>query len=292
MPKFAPKMMTSSEMQVERAEAHLADQRAKMKKGVSDSEKAEAFTNELFKNRNDYLKLFLTQMKCQTPDKPMDPADMMAALGQMAAVEAARGNREMSAKLVELQKQAQMISMAGHKGSFMEVESQKFYHAPWDAPRLVYELPEGIERTAVTIFNEKGERVADLSGPTKAGRNEVVWDGKGFKGETLPEGKYRFNVQMFGKEDKALVDEEGNIVTAKHKSMMRVTGVKMVSGVPTATSYDLDVPMSSVTGLSAEGVIDLEKKDSKDEKAKVEKDDKDLDRILDEALDELGLGVD
>ncbi|NEU35443.1 hypothetical protein GN156_32840, partial [bacterium LRH843] len=81
METVSSKMMTSAEMQVEYAEAHLKEQRAKVQKGT---DKSEAFTNELFKNRNDYLKLFLTQMKCQTPDKPMDPADMMAALGQMA----------------------------------------------------------------------------------------------------------------------------------------------------------------------------------------------------------------
>ncbi|MCP4923208.1 MAG: hypothetical protein GY915_04135 [bacterium] len=284
--------MTSNEERVQKYETQLTENRAKIKNGVTDADKANAFSKEFFKNKDDYIKLFLTQMQCQTPDKPMDPADMMAALGQMAAVESARGNREAAEKLVTLQKQSQMIAMAGHKGSFMEVEGQKFYHAPWDAPRLVYELPEGIEKTSVTIFNEKGDRVAELSGPVQAGRNEVIWDGKDFKGGDLPKGKYRFNVQMFGKEGKAPVDAEGNIVVAKHRSMMRVTGVKMVSGVPMGSSYDLDVPMSAVSGLSAEGVVDLEKKSS-EEDPEVENSDgltgEDLDRILDEALDELDL---
>ena len=58
------------------------------------------------------------------------------------------------------------------------------------ATTLRYYLPKAAP-AAVSIFNIRGQKVAELASPAKAqGWNEAVWDGKDFNGKPVSTGKY------------------------------------------------------------------------------------------------------
>jgi len=83
---------------------------------------------------------------------------------------------------------------------------------------ITFELDNKPSKVDISIIDGKGQTIAKLSSnEAVAGKNKVIWDGKTFDGQTVPEGTYSFQIDAY--------NEVGTPVTVNTYSEGAVKGV-------------------------------------------------------------------
>ncbi|MBN2332621.1 MAG: flagellar hook assembly protein FlgD [Deltaproteobacteria bacterium] len=185
-----------------------------------DAKKTEA---EL--GRDEFLMLFIEQLKNQDPMNPMESADFTAQLAQFSSLEQLFNvNTNLAAlqdysatmnRLSALDMIGKLVTFAG-SGTVSLVEGVA-------AVPLKFDLADNANQVTITITDTSGQLVDRLDvGYQDAGARQFTWDGTDVNGLPLAAGDYRFTV--------AAIDELGNDVAAT------IYGSGLVQGIE--TDYD------------------------------------------------------
>lgn len=147
-------------------------------------------------DKDDFLKLLVTQLQNQDPLNPADSTEFVTQLAQFSSLEQLQNVND-NIKIVQMFDQSinnsQAVTFVGKTvkatGSVFELSDGGTYD-------VQYQLGESAATVYVSIFNSSGETIKKIEMENlSAGTQSVVWDGKDENGKVAPEGTYTFSVQ-------------------------------------------------------------------------------------------------
>jgi flagellar basal-body rod modification protein FlgD len=166
--------------------------------------------------KEEFLKLFVTQLKAQDPLNPMDSTGFTSQLAQFSSLEQLTNISSGITNLMSFQSSLQntmTTSLIGKKvkvdGNVVNLNGQA---------DLRYGLAANAAKVSVSIFDMNGTlvRQQDIAGQT-GGERVYTWDGRNQNGAAAPAGQYLFRVDA--------VDSAGQSITASPLAYGTVTGV-------------------------------------------------------------------
>ena len=173
--------------------------------------------------QEDFMNLFVTQMKNQNPLEPLDNYQMATQLAQFNSVEALQ-NLTASIKNLELY-QASMnnLQLASLIGKKVQASSNTIQKSLGTVSEGYYQLPK-TGKVTLQIFDSTGNPIRSIDAGTKdTSEQRFVWDGKDQQGVTLPDGNYTFQASA--------VDEKGQSIQVSPYTTGTVTGVSFENGI-------------------------------------------------------------
>jgi len=184
--------------------------------------------------KEEFLKLFLSQLQAQDPLNPMDSTDFTAQLAQFSSLEQLFNTNETLENLFELQGtqvELQASSLIGKNvladGSAISIGGDGL------GTDLNYLMEGEAISVDVSIYDASGEIVKTISSLAQgAGRQQTRWDGTDMNGNPVPAGNYSFNVSGF--------DAMGD----------KVRAVTMTRGTVERVSFEGDTLYVTVNGSS------------------------------------------
>lgn len=192
-------------------------------------------------NKDDFLKLFIAQLKYQDPMAPQDPKETLGQLAQLTQVEQSYTTNTNLQALIAAQQSANTasVSLIGKSimanGNAVQLDGS-------NATSVAFSLPAATATTTLQIRNEAGSLVGQVDlGAGASGINKITWDGRDSSGNMLPAGVYAFSV--------AGTTSAGTAVTASTYTTGTVDGINMSSGSPMLTMGNMSVSLSDVVNV-------------------------------------------
>jgi flagellar basal-body rod modification protein FlgD len=159
-------------------------------------------------NQDDFMKLFITQLKSQDPMEPMDDSQMMQQTATFTQVELLTSMEESLALLAggseKANNQQMMMSASGFIGKMVEFEGSNTYLENGAAP-ISFD-PESVPyKTEIAIYDAGGNFVRTLKPAVNtADKTTLYWDGTDASGNRMQDGKYTFAVVTKGLDDEEI----------------------------------------------------------------------------------------
>jgi flagellar basal-body rod modification protein FlgD len=174
-------------------------------------------------DRNDFMKLFVTQLKYQDPTKPMDTYEMSNQLATFSSMDATLKMKDSMDQLLAFQTSQNNLSLLGLLdrevkgwGDAITVDGGKVTPA-------VFGLDAPCETCVVEIKDAGGHTVRRMDlGALGQGEHDVDWDGRNDAGDTVPDAAYTYEVRA--------LDARGQSVGVETYSVGKVTGIAFADG--------------------------------------------------------------
>lgn len=158
----------------------------------SDTQQSRTSIAETF---DTFLVLLTTQLQNQDPINPMETNEFTNQLVSFSQVEQAIQTNEKLDDLITQATGSQLNEAAALVGQYGEFEGNAIQvDANGDFGTWAYNLPQQSAATGLSIINENGTVIRNLSGNTSAGWHNVNWDGRDNSGNPVPEGVYRLRI--------------------------------------------------------------------------------------------------
>ena len=169
-------------------------------------------------DREDFMKLFVTQLQYQDPMKPMDSAEMASQMAQFNMVDLMYENNEAMGRLVssdESRTRLQAVSFLGHEvrydGTSLVIGEDGM--KPFD---IVVDKP--CASCKITIRDENGQVVKTWdAGEMLPGIHAIPWDGTDINGDPVSEGIYSVQIEA--------ADADGQKVEISTRTTGEVAGI-------------------------------------------------------------------
>ncbi len=149
-------------------------------------------------DRDDFMKLFVTQLQYQDPMNPMESGEMASQVAQFNMVDLMYKNNKALQDMTKAQNMATSVTAIGLLGHKVQYEGDRLLISEKGVEPFSIEAPEdkSITSCTVTIVDDKGKIVKKMDiGPISAGeRKKLEWDGKDTDGNELPEGTYKVSI--------------------------------------------------------------------------------------------------
>ena len=172
--------------------------------------------------KDDFLRLFTTQLRFQDPFNPMDSTEFTAQLAQFSALEQLTNISEQMSDLVLFQNSLQNTLTTSLIGRKVKVDGSDTYLK--DEAEINYTLSGNASEVKISISDSSGKIVREVNLEAQtAGNKNYVWDGKDSNGITLPEGRYNIKVEAYS--------ADGNPVAVTTAVWGTVTGVTFENNV-------------------------------------------------------------
>jgi flagellar basal-body rod modification protein FlgD len=174
-------------------------------------------------DKDDFMRIMVTEMKHQDPTKPMDSDHMATQMAQITSVEQLKNVGSAIEKLADKNTASDRLAMSAMIGKSVTVDKGRFQHQKGTLSPINFELPQDAQKIKLSILNEKGDEVAvrELE-PMKAGANSYNWDGINASSIASNTGNYIVRIDA---EDKA-----GNKIKIDPISKETVVGVTFEGG--------------------------------------------------------------
>jgi flagellar basal-body rod modification protein FlgD len=194
-------------------------------------------------NKDDFLTLFVTQLKNQDPMNPMDGTQFIGQLAQLTQVEQAYNTNSNLEKLISMMNDSSAMSAVSYIGQEVTAAGSEVALTSGGEAKISYVVPKTAQQVVVDIKDSSGSTVRTLTqGQTAAGTASLVWDGKNEAGTALPSGTYTFAVKG--------VDSSGNTFTCDSRTGGKVDGVSFAGSSPVLKVGGLEIPFSSLLSVN------------------------------------------
>jgi flagellar basal-body rod modification protein FlgD len=174
-------------------------------------------------DKDDFMRIMITEMRHQDPTKPMDSDRMATQMAQITSVEQLKNVSNAIEKMADKNNASDRLAMSGMIGRTVTVDKGRFTHQKGTISPINFELPEDATKIKVTILNEQGEEVAtrDLE-PMKSGQNVYSWDGVTASNTQTGSGTYLVRVDA--------ENAKGGKIKIDPISKERIVGVSFEGG--------------------------------------------------------------
>lgn len=197
-------------------------------------------------NKDDFLNLFITQLKNQDPLKPQDSSEFITQLSQLTQVEQSYNTNTNLTSILSAMNGATNMSAVSFIGKDVTANGGTVNLTSGTAQTLGVRLPAQANQVNVDIKDGSGSTVRTLTaGLTSAGDSTVQWDGRDNSNRQLPSGSYTYTVTGVG--------ADGNKFSGTSLMVGRVDGVNLEGKEPVLKVGGLDIPLSNI--LAVKGVI-------------------------------------
>lgn len=196
-------------------------------------------------DKDDFMKLFITQLQYQDPLKPQDPSAMLDQLSQLSLVEQSYNSTTAMNKLLTAQNNSMSMTSVSFIGKEVKANGNSTSFDGSTPSSLQFNLSVPTAEATLTIKNASGSIVKTVAlGAKSAGDSTVAWDGSDNSGNKLPSGVYSFSVA--GK------TAGGESVAASTFTTGRIDGVNLTGDTPMLTIGANSVALTDV--ISVKGV--------------------------------------
>lgn len=173
--------------------------------------------------KDDFLKLFITQLQNQDPLKPKDGTEMASELAQFNGLEQMMNVNDTLVRLENVTEKSQNMGLIGLIGKEVDLPEGRVKVDGGLQNKVMIDVKQPLSQVKLTVKDEKGESVASRDlGTLKSGVGELSWDGKNEQGESVVSGTY--HVEVSG------MDSQGMEVQAALTSTLDVTGIDLEEG--------------------------------------------------------------
>ncbi len=167
--------------------------------------------------KEEFLRLFTTQLRFQDPLNPLKSTEFTTQLAQFSSLEQLMNINENLSGILSYQKSLNNALATGLIGRAVSVDGGNI-QLNGQPVTINYEVPLPVQTLSLNIYDRTGARVRMLNlGSAGAGRGSFLWDGKDDAGNSLPDGIYTVEFQA--------ADADGNSVPVTTETTARVTGV-------------------------------------------------------------------
>ncbi|MEC4685922.1 MAG: flagellar hook assembly protein FlgD [Nitrospirota bacterium] len=178
--------------------------------------------------KDDFLRLFTTQLRYQSPLNPMDSTDFTAQLAQFSSLEQLISMGDTLDGILSYQDSLNNALATNLMGKMVRVEGNRVNLK--GSAAISYQVSQNVEKMTLNINNSSGEVVKTIEfGKQPAGDNKYTWDGTDNNGNPLPDGFYTVNFTA--------ADGNGNSVPVSTETLSMVTGISFEDGI---TYLELD----------------------------------------------------
>lgn len=204
-----------------------------------------AMKKSLGLNKDDFMKLFVAQLKYQDPLKPQDPSAMLDQLSQLSLVEQSYNSNTALNNLLTAQNNSATLSSVSFIGKDVKANGNSISFDGASSASMQFNLSSAVDSALISISDASGKVVRTTStGTLGKGDTTVVWDGRDGNGALLPAGSYSFSVKG--------TTAAGDAIAATTYTSGRIDGVSIVNGTPMLTVGSTSIALSDV--ISVKGV--------------------------------------
>lgn len=201
-----------------------------------------AMKKSLGLNKDDFMKLFVAQLKFQDPLKPQDPSAMLDQLSQLSLVEQSYNSNTALKDLLTAQNNSMNLTALSFIGKDVKANGNVATFDGSTSPTLEFNLSLPATATQVSIMDSTGKTVRTAAiGSCVAGNNGFVWDGRDSSGALLPAGAYTFAVNATA--------ANGAAIPAKTFTTGRIDGVDVSGSTPQLTIGATSVALSDIISV-------------------------------------------
>jgi flagellar basal-body rod modification protein FlgD len=202
--------------------------------------------------RDQFLTMFLAQLKNQDPLNPMESQEFASQLAQFSSLEQLFNVNENLASMMTAETDSSRVQALNFIGKEIVAEGDSLSLESGKTVTGQFDLGAAAECT-VKILNEDGETVRTIPmGYLAAGSQSFQWDGLDSSGNSMDSGVYTFQISA--------LSESGAQVTASTCISGTVTGVNLegstvnlyVGAIPVAMSavQSIRTPSTTVTSVT------------------------------------------
>ncbi|MEW5800611.1 MAG: flagellar hook capping FlgD N-terminal domain-containing protein [bacterium] len=146
-------------------------------------------------DKDDFLKLLMTQMQNQDPLNPLDNTEFLSQLSQFSQLEQIFNVNQGIEGLASSQGSLRDAMLANLLGKTARVEASDVYLKDNNTIDFSYELENRTGRVTINIYDADSNSVRLIQESNlDSGQHQVNWDGKDQSGKKLPEGKYTIEI--------------------------------------------------------------------------------------------------
>jgi flagellar basal-body rod modification protein FlgD len=175
-------------------------------------------------DKNDFLKLFVTQLQNQDPLNPDDGAEMASKLAQFNSVEQMMNANKKLEDMNKNQNTFMNQQLVHYLGKEVTIEGGKIRYADGDkAPMLQFGAESDANQAKIEVRDSNGQVVSQIDvGVLNKGQNQIPWNPVNAKGEPINGGLYTYTVTA--------TKDSGEETPIKITTQTRVTGVDLKDG--------------------------------------------------------------
>jgi flagellar basal-body rod modification protein FlgD len=204
---------------------------------ISQTSKKNALTQQ------DFLNLFVTQMRYQNPLDPIDNNQMATQMAQFGSLDALNNMNTTLGNIANYQASMNSLQGIALLGKKVEAKGNSLSIEKGNVSEGYYQLSSP-GKVTIQICDAQGRLVRTIDDGLKDGsKQKVVWDGKNQQGATLPDGTYQFQVSA--------VDEKGQSVSVSSYFTATVTGISFENGVAYLNCGQKKITLSDIISVQA-----------------------------------------
>jgi flagellar basal-body rod modification protein FlgD len=190
-------------------------------------------------NKDDFLKLFVTQLQHQDPMKPENSSEFISQLAQLTQVEQSYNTNSNLQDILTVSNNAASLSAVSFIGKEVSAPGPGVNLTASGPTTINFNLAAAASDVTVTIKDVRGATVKTLTGGARnAGNGSLVWDGTDNSNNQMPAGVYNVSVSA--------VTGGGERFSGIPLVIGRVDGLKIEGGKPLLTIGGLEVMLSDV----------------------------------------------
>jgi len=194
-------------------------------------------------NKDDFLKLFVTQMQNQDPLSPQDSTQFISQLAQLTQVEQAYNTNTNLQSMLNQGGNSMTMAAVSLIGKQIEAAGSQVNLQSGSPTSVNFNLARSADQVTVAVLDASGKVVKNLSGGAQgAGAGALAWDGTDNAGTALASGAYSFSVSA--------KDASGNSVTGTPVIKGKVDGVDMSGATPVLSIGKVNLNLTEVTSVS------------------------------------------
>jgi Flagellar hook capping protein len=148
-------------------------------------------------SKDDFMKLFLTELQYQDPTEPMDTEKILAQTSQLATLESADNTNQALSDLSAALGASQQFSTIAAIGKTADLGSDAIALDKGTVSSFEVYFPKEISQGTVTISDADGNTVGTIDvAENPAGVYKFDWDGRDVNGNQADSGIYHVNDKL------------------------------------------------------------------------------------------------
>jgi len=197
-------------------------------------------------NKDDFLKLFVTQLQNQDPLNPQDSSQFIAQLAQLTQVEQAYNTTQGISQLQKAMENSTNLTAASFIGREILAEGDRIALTAGKSAQLQFRLDHAAESLALEIKDPSGQPVRMIkTGNWLSGDTSIEWDGKDNNGRQLPAGTYTYSITA--------ANTDGSTFAGTPLVKGKVDGVKLEGSKPYLVSGGNEIALEDL--MAVKGVM-------------------------------------